>query len=459
MAIDFGMFLSLSVFFFATTCLSCPPLSTRVEKNEEHTMAEELQLEIQSNIYAADWSSLERIAKFFKVECEGKSKLAVAKHVAQQLEEGIGQLKEAEVVPYLEDVKKLLTEKPSSGIKDEGKSGKLVGSDSKPPTVAKEDSVQKLLATSALRRQFKINGQIGELEQKDKISFSSLARQIQTGLAQGYAESEIVDGVIRSITPGMVLRSYLETYKDLTLDRLKKILRSHYGAKNTSELYQTLASLCQSTKESPQAFLMNALDLRQQILFACSEGDDDTSLQYDSGHIQRLFLRTVETGLQDESIRAKIRPFLKDPNVTDEVLMQQMSMATSAEKERSKKLRNSSKSKSPALSVSAVSDGSTKGKEESKKSTPQNDLLTAISAIKSEVEALKSEFRKKGSDQSVPPGKWPERRRLPLCSSCLENKQEFCNHCFKCGSDTHFARGCRKPLNRNRLLPRDGKQS
>ena len=62
---------------------------------------------------------------------------------------------------------------------------------------------------------------------------------------------------------------------------------------------------------------MNALDLRQQILFSCGEEDDDTSLQYDCGHIQRLFLRSVETGLQDESIRAKIRPFLKDPNVTD----------------------------------------------------------------------------------------------------------------------------------------------
>ena len=71
---------------------------------------------------------------------------------------------------------------------------------------------------------------------------------------------------------------------------------------------------------------MNALDLRQQILFACGEEDDETSLQYDSGHIQRLFLRSVETDLHDESIRAKIRPFLKDPNVTDEVLMQQMSM-------------------------------------------------------------------------------------------------------------------------------------
>ena len=78
---------------------------------------------------------------------------------------------------------------------------------------------------------------------------------------------------------------------------------------------------------------MNALDLRQQILFACGEGDDETSLQHDPGHIKRLILRFVETGLQDESIRAKIRPFLK---VTDEVLIQQMSAATSAEKERTK---------------------------------------------------------------------------------------------------------------------------
>lgn len=254
----------------------------------------------------------------------------------------------------------------------------------------------------------------------------------------------------------MVLRSYLETYKELTLDRLKKILRSHYGAKNTSELYQALASLCQKPKESPQAFLMNALDLRQQILFACGEEDDDTSLQYDSGHIQRLFLRSVETGLQDESIRAKIRPFLKDPNVTDEVLMQQMSMATSAEKERDKKLKDNTKSKSPALSVSAVSDGLHNDKEKSKKCSPQNDILTAIGAIKSEVEALKTEVRKK-SNQSSPPGKWPERRRPPLCSSCLESKKEYCNHCFKCGSGSHFARGCRKQLNENRLLPRDRK--
>ena len=133
-----------------------------------------------------------------------------------------------------------------------------------------------------------------------------------------------------------MLRSYLETYKDLTSDRLKRIPPSHYGVKNTLELYQTLASLGQSQKESPQAFLMKALDLRQQIIFASS---DDMYLQYDSEHIQRIFLRCVETGLQDGSIRAKMRPLLKDLNVADDVLMQQMGVAVSAEKERDKKLR------------------------------------------------------------------------------------------------------------------------
>lgn len=254
-------------------------------------MAEELQLEIQSLVFAGKRESLIKVAEFFNVEHKDQSKLVVAKLVVQRLKEEIAKLKEKEIVSYLNDVRKLLLEKSSPGVKDGGKT-KSVPSDTKPATVSSEESVHKLLTTSALRRQFKINGQIGEPDQKDKISFSSLARQIQIGLTQGYVESEIVDGVIPAITPGLVLGSYLETYKDLTLDRLKRILRNNYGVKNTPELYQTLASL---------AFLMKALDLRQQILFASSDESDDTYLQNDSEHI-RPFLRSVETGLQDESI-------------------------------------------------------------------------------------------------------------------------------------------------------------
>ena len=207
---------------------------------------------------------------------------------------------------------------------------------------------------------------------------------------------------------------------------------------------------------------MNALDLRQQILFVCGEeGNDNTSLLYDSGHVQPLLLRSVETGSQDESIHAKIRPFLKDPNVTDEVVIQQMSMASSAEKERDKKLKTNDRhrSKPPTASASSESGGSPNDKQESKKRNSQSDILAAITAIKSEVEALKGEIRKQSSNQCVPHTKGPEREGLPMCSNCLQKKKDYCNHCFKCGSDSHFARGCRKQLNRSRLLLRDRKQS
>ena len=56
-AIDFCMHLTLFVFLAKTMCC-CPPLSTWVvEENEAMSnMAEDLQLEVQCNIYAADWS-------------------------------------------------------------------------------------------------------------------------------------------------------------------------------------------------------------------------------------------------------------------------------------------------------------------------------------------------------------------------------------------------------------------
>ena len=41
--------------------------------------------------------------------------------------------------------------------------------------------------------------------------------QIDSGLKRGYKESEIVDAVIRAISPHSSLRSYVETLCDLSL--------------------------------------------------------------------------------------------------------------------------------------------------------------------------------------------------------------------------------------------------
>ena len=214
--------------------------------------AEDLQMEIQSIIYGSSTKELKIIAEHFKVEHEDKGKMAIARNVCESLQTRLSQLEEAEVIPYLQEIK--------LKIKSDDKGEKVLKTESVKPSnietksAFSESPVDKLLTTSAFRRQFKINGQIGEPEQKDKLSFTSLVRQIQAGLSQGYKENEIVDGIIRAITQGMVLRRYLETYKDLSLDRLKKVIQSHYGVKNTTELYQSLASVSQDAKEAPQAF-------------------------------------------------------------------------------------------------------------------------------------------------------------------------------------------------------------
>ena len=213
-------------------------------------------------------------------------------------------------------------------------------------------------------------------------------------------------------------------------------------------MYQNLASLCQGPKETPQAFLIRALDLRQSTLFA---SDEDTNvLKYDKEHIQKLFLRTVETGPQDESIRAKLRPYLKDTSIMDEDLFQQLNAAVSSESERSRKLKSQPKANTKVngqtSQVSASKDNS-------------DTVMAAIKEIKAEVESLRAEIQDpKPSDDTKQRNR--KMRRKPLCASCQESGQNSCIHCFICGPDNHFAAGCRQrpnktPLNGQRRLKRD----
>lgn len=172
------------------------------------------------------------------------------------------------------------------------------------------------------RKDFKIAGQIGEPGQKDKLTFSSLARQIESGFSKGYQEDEIIDAVIRAITPGLQLRSYLEGKSDLTLPVLRRILRSHYQERGATELYKQLSSEVQSSKETSQNFLLRAMDLRQKILFASQEAE--SGLKYDPVLVQSLFMHTILTGLQSDNIKNDMQPYLLQTATSDEVLLEKV---------------------------------------------------------------------------------------------------------------------------------------
>ena len=242
---------------------------------------------------------------------------------------------------------------------------------------------------SVWKREFKISGQIGEPGQKDRLTFSSLARQIESGFNKGYSELEITDAVIRAITPGLQLRSYLEGKENLTLPALRRILRSHYQERSATELYKQLAAEVQSSKETAQNFLMRAMDLRQRILFASQEAQ--SSLKYDPALVQSLFLHAVLTGLQNDSIRSDLQPCLLQSDTSDEVLLERVNIACANEKERQDKRKHVATTRTTNVNIVHTSEGG----GEKKTVTPSNvnalppETLSEIKEIRSDMVLLK----------------------------------------------------------------------
>lgn len=374
-----------------------------------------------------------------------------------------------------------------------------------------QPSVRPVVAT--WNREFKISGQIGEPGQKDKLTFSSLAHQIEHGLSRGFSELEIVDAVIRAIAPGMQLRSYLEGKTNLTLPTLRRILRAHFQERGATELYKQLTSEVQSNKETPQSFLVHCLDLRQKILFASQEAD--SSLKYDPQLVQSMFLHTVLTGLQNDSIRGDLRPYLTQADVSDELLFDKVNLACAHETERQSKKRLAQ----PIVTkVHTVQSNDTsverKGKGQCQKDTEKAELnilselremrsgMALLKDLSVEVSQIKESIKQPkvtspqcsslvGDIASGPPPQnqyyqqpyfqrretiqhprwvpaqryYPPATRVRKCFACQQSGLDvYCTHCYKCGGSDHFAAGCRArmpvmqrdvPLNGTGSRPRD----
>lgn len=58
---------------------------------------------------------------------------------------------------------------------------------------------------------------------------------------------------------------------DLTVDELKRFLKSHIREKSSTELFQELSSARQQDKETPQQFMYRLMGLKQRVLFASQQ--------------------------------------------------------------------------------------------------------------------------------------------------------------------------------------------
>lgn len=466
-------------------------------------------IELQSRLLGLDLIEITTLGSQMKwitaEETEGKTKFALVKMVRTAMEEAVGACEDEELENLFEKIRTILEQleskktqeksekddkvkqelleletqyeklsKEQEALKEKMKSLEICAqkqSNTSKNTATGDKNKEKTgseinptdLNSSIFRRELKIQGQVGEPGQKDKLTYQSLISQMETGISKGYSEKEVVSAVVRSIQAGLQLRSYLEGLSGLTLPRLRKILRFHFQEKSATELYQVLANISQTPKEDPQAFLIRALTIRQKIVFASQESD--SPIKYDEALVQGLFLHALETGLADETIRAKIRPLLKNTSVADEDLIEVMSLAMSAESERANKFNQGARSR-PAPKVANIEVGVEAGAQEGGKSKPQeSQILATLKAIQSDLNTVQSEvatLRKKVDEKNNPEvdggtrkegysprGTYPRR-----CKSCWENNLVECSHCFNCGGHNHTARYCRSG-NGRRLPPRD----
>ena len=440
---------------------------------------EDIQFEVEGKLRALSVEESQKVADFLGLEStviesfKEKSRRAIFKVICKSVEDQL--IEQEDGVEWLKRILDLVQTPPvepkqspselsESSDYDQAKKEfeelqKLLKEAELKVNAASKESVPKVTSLSTttdstdvqsiFRREFRIMGVVGGDNQKEKLSFVGLMRQIEGGKAKGYQESEIIDAVIRAIHPSDKLKLYFEMTRDVTLTKLTQMLRVHYHEKTGTELYQELTTLVQGTSETPQDFLMRALALRERVIFASQA--TDAIMKYEPRLVQSLFIHSVETGLRDEVVRNKLRGLLHQPMHTDEELMECLNKIVSVENERQKKIGPAAK-ESPVESATPLvtPTANTKGKSQ----TSQFNLKASVEAMQVQLNELSERMSTFNNSKQKKPG-----AKRSLCQACQDAKETKCNHCFKCGSSEHFARGCKAPSpgaeNGKELRPRD----
>lgn len=337
----------------------------------------------------------------------------------------------------------LLLKRPKSPAQTAGTIGLASGAVS-PSSSLRKHVVSIGDVTSLLpRREFKLHG--GQIsDTSSDISYSNLCKQIDEGLQEGFTESEVIRSVLKTTKPG-TFREMLINRSDLNVDELKKFLRSHIRDKNSTELFQELTNAKQSDRESPQQFLYRVMGLKQRVL---SESQVGTGFNYDVKLVQGTFLHTLYQGLNEKNdyVRRDLKPYLKDMQIGDDFLLEQMTKSTSEEAERHKRLGLTAKIKTVTVATVDSSD-KTNTKVDPALQIQQDAIRELTLQVSSLTDRLAQITRPPDNTISVDPS--PPRHSSSVqvgtrgrCSSCVQRNNVTCQHCFACGQAGHRAIGC-----------------
>ena len=425
-----------------------------------------------------DAEELQRIYAALPLDCpetlHGKPH-SLLKYLLRYLNsEEIEQSEDAGHALFLKLYDCVTAERKPEVVPDESEEKNNIKTEKKKNSVTEKVKRKPLFDVQKLK-DFKISGTIGGPEKKDSLSFSSLSYQISNGLKQGYSEELVCAAVLKAISPGNNLRTYLESKKNLNVTSLLEVMRSHFHEKDSSSIFTELSNAVQEINESCLDFVIRTMCLRQKIfVLGVEEG-----CPYEETLIQKRFLHTIETGLRNNNIRAELRDFtLKRKDCSDEALLKAVTEAVANETERYGKLFIK-KRESVVNSVEVDKTGETqkikkdnqlqiqikelKLNQEKELAAMRTDLLEIKSVLnsgkimgdncgvfgneknnRSDDRSPNNNFRNyefPGSRYTAP--RFQNRRKCLQCESSRNPNR--CMHCFKCGSLNHRMAVCNNP--------------
>ena len=239
----------------------------------------------------------------------------------------------------------------SGDDKSEGEKEKEVKTDPRRHTT----NTMALWPAGARLKDFKFSGQIGDKGEKGKLTYTGVIHQIETGLQLGFDEKEICSAVIRAITPGNTVRTYLEGKRGLTLKKLKSTLKAHFCEKDVTSVYNEMTAAVQGNgeKDTPLTFVVHMFALRDRILELSREKRSHRQ-RYSKKLVQAEMQKSIYAGLKDESIRQDLKQVLRQKDLDDDELMEELTAAMICKEEHDKKLQEASSKKKVAAHASAV---------------------------------------------------------------------------------------------------------
>ena len=146
-----------------------------------------------------------------------------------------------------------------------------------------------------------------------------------------------------------------------------------------------------------------------------------------------MFLHAAKTGLREGPVRNHMIPYLDhDRPQPDDLLLREINIATSEEKERESKQRANK-----GVRVASV---------ETNEGVSQllAPLVDVVSEMKAQIEELTSRVNAmpSGANRNQRNGRSSGSWKKKGCEDCTRNNRSQCSHCWKCGKEGHQSKSC-----------------